>query len=44
MQFIYGTGVETFLRRTDALAEKYGDGFLMGAKVLEAVKRYEPIY
>lgn len=44
MQFIYGTGVETFLRRSDELASKHGQGFVVDAQVREAIRRFQPVY
>ncbi len=44
MQFIYGTGVETFLRRSEELAGKHGEVFSVNAKVREAIERFQPVY
>ncbi|RID98591.1 3-hydroxyacyl-CoA dehydrogenase NAD-binding domain-containing protein [Simplicispira hankyongi] len=44
MQFIYGTGVEAFLRRADELAAKYGAGFALDARAREALKKFQPTY
>ena len=44
MQFIYGTGVDDFLRRADELAAQHGAGFSVGAKVREAIARFQPEY
>ncbi|MFZ1498681.1 MAG: 3-hydroxyacyl-CoA dehydrogenase NAD-binding domain-containing protein [Giesbergeria sp.] len=44
MQFIYGTGVDVFLRRADELAAKFGAGFVVDAKVREAIERFRPVY
>jgi len=44
MQFIYGTGVEAFLKRADELAAKYGSGFTLETKVRDAVREFQPRY
>ena len=44
MQFIYGTGVDDFLRRADELAAQHGAGFSVDAKVREAIARFQPEY
>jgi len=44
MQFIYGMGIDAFVKRADELAKKYGDGFVLTAEVKEAIKRYTPVY
>jgi 3-hydroxyacyl-CoA dehydrogenase/enoyl-CoA hydratase/3-hydroxybutyryl-CoA epimerase len=42
MQFIYGTGIEAFLRRAGELAAKYGPGFAVAPEVEDAIRRFEP--
>jgi 3-hydroxyacyl-CoA dehydrogenase/enoyl-CoA hydratase/3-hydroxybutyryl-CoA epimerase len=42
MQFIYGTGIDAFLQRAEALAAKYGPGFVVSAEVQEAIRRHQP--
>jgi 3-hydroxyacyl-CoA dehydrogenase/enoyl-CoA hydratase/3-hydroxybutyryl-CoA epimerase len=44
MQFIYGTGVETFLARSEALAARFGPGFAVTAQVKEAIRRHQPVW
>jgi 3-hydroxyacyl-CoA dehydrogenase/enoyl-CoA hydratase/3-hydroxybutyryl-CoA epimerase len=44
MQFIYGTGVDTFLRRSDELAASYGVGFMLDEGSRENLKRFEPVH
>jgi 3-hydroxyacyl-CoA dehydrogenase/enoyl-CoA hydratase/3-hydroxybutyryl-CoA epimerase len=44
MQFIYGTGVETFLKRADELMAKYGEGFSVDGKNREAIEGFKPTY
>jgi 3-hydroxyacyl-CoA dehydrogenase/enoyl-CoA hydratase/3-hydroxybutyryl-CoA epimerase len=44
MQFIYGTGVEAFLNRTEELAAKHGRGFAVHAAAADTIRRYRPTY
>ncbi|MDB5873910.1 MAG: enoyl-CoA hydratase/isomerase family protein [Ramlibacter sp.] len=44
MQFIYGTGIDAFSTRAAQLADKYGPGFALTAKVQEAIRRHQPVY
>ena len=44
MQFIYGTGLEAFLKRADELATRYGGGFNVAAETSAAIKRYCPAF
>lgn len=44
MQFIYGTGVEAFLRRADELAQRFGPGFALDAAARAAISRFQPRY
>ena len=44
MQFIYGMGMDLFVKRADELAERFGDGFALTAEVKAAIHRYQPIY
>jgi len=44
MQFIYGTGVDAFCARTAQLAQKYGPGFAVTPKVVEAIRAHQPVY
>ncbi len=44
MQFIYGTGVDAFLRRADALAAQHGAGFALDDKAREAIRTHQPQY
>jgi 3-hydroxyacyl-CoA dehydrogenase/enoyl-CoA hydratase/3-hydroxybutyryl-CoA epimerase len=44
MQFIYGTGIDSFIRRAAALASAYGAGFVVSEEVQAAIRRYEPVY
>src|SRR5450830_910891 len=44
MQFIYGMGIEAFVKRADELAAKFGAGFALTDEVKSAIKRFEPVY
>ncbi|PWW48788.1 3-hydroxyacyl-CoA dehydrogenase NAD-binding domain-containing protein [Melaminivora alkalimesophila] len=44
MQFIYGMGVDAFLRRVDELAERHGDGFALDDRAREAIRAHQPQY
>ncbi len=44
MQFIYGTGIEAFLARADALAARHGDGFRLDDAARAAIRQHQPRY
>ncbi|NDP37598.1 MAG: 3-hydroxyacyl-CoA dehydrogenase, partial [Rhodoferax sp.] len=44
MQFIYGMGIDAFVKRADELAAKFGDGFALTDEVKAAIARYQPVY
>ncbi len=44
MQFIYGMGIDPFLRRADALALQFGPGFALADAVRETIRRHQPVY
>ena len=44
MQFIYGMGIDAFMRRADELARKFGDGFALTGEVRQAIRQHQPIY
>ena len=44
MQFIYGMGIDAFVKRADELAQKFGDGFALTAEVKDAIARHRPVY
>ena len=44
MQFIYGMGVDAFVKRADELAAKFGDGFALSPQVKDTIKRFTPVY
>jgi 3-hydroxyacyl-CoA dehydrogenase/enoyl-CoA hydratase/3-hydroxybutyryl-CoA epimerase len=44
MQFIYGMGVDAFLVRCDALAARFGAGFMLTDAVEAAIRQHQPVY
>jgi len=44
MQFIYGMGVDAFLARCDALAARFGPGFMLTDAVKVAIRQHQPVY
>jgi 3-hydroxyacyl-CoA dehydrogenase/enoyl-CoA hydratase/3-hydroxybutyryl-CoA epimerase len=42
MQFIYGTRIDGFLQRAQALAARFGPGFEVSAAVQDAIRKHEP--
>ena len=44
MQFIYGIGIDAFVKRADELAAKFGAGFALSEEVKAAIVRYQPVY
>ncbi|MEO5672749.1 MAG: 3-hydroxyacyl-CoA dehydrogenase family protein, partial [Ramlibacter sp.] len=44
MQFIYGMGVDAFCDRAAQLADKYGPGFALTAKVKDTLHKHQPVY
>ena len=44
MQFIYGMGIDAFLRRADALARKFGAGFVVTDAVQRTIRSHQPSY
>jgi len=44
MQFIYGTGIDAFCARAAQLADKFGPGFEITAKVRDAIESHKPVY
>ncbi|ABM60159.1 short chain enoyl-CoA hydratase / 3-hydroxyacyl-CoA dehydrogenase [Verminephrobacter eiseniae EF01-2] len=44
MQFIYGTGIEPFLRRAQELAQRHGAGFAVDAPLRQVIERHQPVY
>jgi 3-hydroxyacyl-CoA dehydrogenase / enoyl-CoA hydratase / 3-hydroxybutyryl-CoA epimerase len=44
LQFIYSAGVDAFCTRASQLADNYGPGFAVTAKVQDALRRHQPVY
>ncbi len=44
MQFIYGTGVDAFIARADALAQQFGPGFALTDAVKATIRQHQPAY
>lgn len=44
LQFIYGTGIDTFLHRAEVLASRYGPGFVVAPQVKDAIRKHKPVY
>jgi 3-hydroxyacyl-CoA dehydrogenase/enoyl-CoA hydratase/3-hydroxybutyryl-CoA epimerase len=44
MQFIYGMGIDAFVKRADQLAVKFGVGFALTDEVKATVLGYQPVY
>jgi 3-hydroxyacyl-CoA dehydrogenase / enoyl-CoA hydratase / 3-hydroxybutyryl-CoA epimerase len=42
MQFIYGMGIDAFIRRADELAQRHGAGFGLSDEVKQAIRRHQP--
>ncbi|MEI8029090.1 MAG: 3-hydroxyacyl-CoA dehydrogenase NAD-binding domain-containing protein [Comamonadaceae bacterium] len=44
MQFIYGIGIDAFVKRADELAVKFGAGFALTDEVKANIVGYQPVY
>jgi 3-hydroxyacyl-CoA dehydrogenase / enoyl-CoA hydratase / 3-hydroxybutyryl-CoA epimerase len=44
MQFIYGKGVEAFVKRSAELADKFGEGFVVTDTVVKTIRAFQPVY
>ncbi|MHB1123727.1 MAG: 3-hydroxyacyl-CoA dehydrogenase NAD-binding domain-containing protein [Ramlibacter sp.] len=44
LQFIYGMGVDRFCERSGELAQRYGPGFVLTGKVVDAIRSHQPVY
>ncbi|NMM08831.1 MAG: 3-hydroxyacyl-CoA dehydrogenase [Polaromonas sp.] len=44
MQFIYSMGINSFIRRCDELAAKFGSGFALTRAVQAAIREHQPVY
>jgi 3-hydroxyacyl-CoA dehydrogenase/enoyl-CoA hydratase/3-hydroxybutyryl-CoA epimerase len=44
LQFIYGMGIDAFIRRAAVLATRFGPGFRLSEEVKAAIRRHQPVY
>ena len=44
MQFIYGMGVDAFVKRAAELAAKFGEGFVVTDAVVKTIREFQPVY
>jgi 3-hydroxyacyl-CoA dehydrogenase/enoyl-CoA hydratase/3-hydroxybutyryl-CoA epimerase len=44
MQFIYGMGIDAFIKRCDELAARFGPGFGLTNPVKDAIRQHQPVY
>ncbi|NKE64397.1 3-hydroxyacyl-CoA dehydrogenase [Ramlibacter sp. RBP-2] len=44
LQFIYGMGMDRFSERSGELAQRYGPGFVLTGKVVDAIRSHQPVY
>ncbi|MHB1201228.1 MAG: 3-hydroxyacyl-CoA dehydrogenase, partial [Polaromonas sp.] len=44
MQFIYGMGMDSFVKRSEELAAKFGPGFVLTDRVKDAIRKHQPVY
>jgi 3-hydroxyacyl-CoA dehydrogenase / enoyl-CoA hydratase / 3-hydroxybutyryl-CoA epimerase len=44
MQFIYGMGVEAFVKRSAELAAQFGAGFVVTDEVVKTIRAFQPVY
>ncbi len=44
LQFIYGMGMDRFCERAGELAGRYGPGFVLTGKVIDALRSHQPVY
>ena len=44
MQFIYGMGVDAFVKRSAELAAKFGEGFVVTDEVVKTIREFQPVY
>jgi 3-hydroxyacyl-CoA dehydrogenase / enoyl-CoA hydratase / 3-hydroxybutyryl-CoA epimerase len=44
MQFIYGMGVDAFVKRSAELAAKFGEGFVVTDEVVKTIRAFQPVY
>ncbi len=44
MQFIYGMGVDAFVKRSAELAAQFGEGFVVTDAVVKTIRAFQPVY
>ncbi len=44
MQFIYGMGINAFIKRCDELAAQFGPGFALSSAVKDSIRQHQPVY
>ena len=44
MQFIYGMGVDAFVKRSAELASQFGSGFVLTDAVVKTIRAFQPVY
>jgi 3-hydroxyacyl-CoA dehydrogenase/enoyl-CoA hydratase/3-hydroxybutyryl-CoA epimerase len=44
MQFIYGMGVDSFVKRSAELAAKFGEGFVVTDEAVRTIRAFQPVY
>ena len=44
MQFIYGMGINAFIKRCDELANRFGPGFALSSAVKDTIRKHQPVY
>jgi 3-hydroxyacyl-CoA dehydrogenase/enoyl-CoA hydratase/3-hydroxybutyryl-CoA epimerase len=44
MQFIYGMGVDAFVKRSAELAAQFGPGFVVTDAVVKTIREFQPVY
>jgi 3-hydroxyacyl-CoA dehydrogenase/enoyl-CoA hydratase/3-hydroxybutyryl-CoA epimerase len=44
MQFIYGMGVDAFVKRAAELAAQFGEGFVVSDEVVKTIRAFQPVY
>ena len=44
MQFIYGMGVDAFVKRSAELAAKFGEGFVVTDEVVKTIRAFQSVY
>jgi 3-hydroxyacyl-CoA dehydrogenase / enoyl-CoA hydratase / 3-hydroxybutyryl-CoA epimerase len=44
MQFIYGMGVDAFVKRAGELTSQFGPGFVVSDEVVATIRQFQPVY